>query len=349
MDDQELVQGLVAALQSRLLDVPFVVKLEAVELPKGLGPDWVGKLHTKDGTTRLVVLEANRNGQPRVIRRAEMMLDRWDARYPDAIRIVGAKYINANAAELAAQKGLSFVDLSGNCRLATDRIYVRREGWTNKYAEHRDLRSFYSPKAERMLRVMLNQPRRGWRIEELADVAQISLGMASYVKKLLDQREWMEKQPGGLVLSHPARLLVEWGENYDFSRNIVREYFTLEASALIEQKLAQVTGELASQYSLTAFSAAAKLVPRLRHQRVTAYVTGDVAETARRIGLQPVTGSANVSLIEPHDEGVLAGVQEVLGLRMVSTVQTYLDLQGFKGRGQEAAQIILDEVIKRTW
>jgi len=65
--------------------------------------------------------------------------------------------------------------------------------------------------------------------------------------------------------------------------------------------------------------------------------------------LKPVNSGANISLIAPYDTGVLAGSREIDGIRIASAVQTYLDLLSFKGRGQEAAQAVLDEVIKPTW
>jgi hypothetical protein len=34
---------------------------------------------------------------------------------------------------------------------------------------------------------------------------------------------------------------------------------------------------------------------------------------------------------------------------MVSPVQVYLDLIGYRGRGEEAANVLLEQVIERTW
>jgi hypothetical protein len=87
----------------------------------------------------------------------------------------------------------------------------------------------------------------------------------------------------------------------------------------------------------------------VRYQRATAYVSGRIDEVARRMGLKRVTSGANISLIEPYDEGVFLGVQCVDGIRIVSAIQAYLDLLNFHGRGEEAAEAILDEVIKPTW
>jgi len=62
-----------------------------------------------------------------------------------------------------------------------------------------------------------------------------------------------------------------------------------------------------------------------------------------------VTSGANVTLFSPFDEGVLYGTRQVDGICIASPVQVYLDLLEVKGRGAEAAQPILDEVIRRSW
>jgi hypothetical protein len=51
----------------------------------------------------------------------------------------------------------------------------------------------------------------------------------------------------------------------------------------------------------------------------------------------------------PFDEGILYGAQKVDGATVVSDVQLYLDLAGYKGRGEEAAEFILDKRLRPRW
>jgi hypothetical protein len=46
---------------------------------------------------------------------------------------------------------------------------------------------------------------------------------------------------------------------------------------------------------------------------------------------------------------VLYGARPIDGICVATPVQVYLDLVGLKGRGEEAANALLEEVIKRTW
>ena len=54
-------------------------------------------------------------------------------------------------------------------------------------------------------------------------------------------------------------------------------------------------------------------------------------------------------LLEPYDEGIFYGTQVIDDIRIVSPVQIYLDLKGYKGRGEEAAEVLLREAIKSKW
>jgi len=62
-----------------------------------------------------------------------------------------------------------------------------------------------------------------------------------------------------------------------------------------------------------------------------------------------VNSGPNVTLLSPYDEGLLYGIQQIDQAPVISPVQLYLDLRQTKGRGEEAAKAILDEVIAALW
>jgi hypothetical protein len=53
--------------------------------------------------------------------------------------------------------------------------------------------------------------------------------------------------------------------------------------------------------------------------------------------------------LEPYDEGVFYAVQEINGMQVVSDAQLYLDLKGYKERGEEAAQFLLENRLRKQW
>ena len=99
----------------------------------------------------------------------------------------------------------------------------------------------------------------------------------------------------------------------------------------------------------TAFSGAARLQPIARYQRWAAYYLGNPEQLAERAGLKRVNSGANVTVLSPYDKSVLYGVRQIDQAPIVSPVQLYLDLRQTKGRGEEAAKAIVDEVIAPQW
>jgi len=95
-----------------------------------------------------------------------------------------------------------------------------------------------------------------WKIKELARESEVSLGLASNVKKLLEDREWVRKTDDGLVLVEPEKLLAEWAENYSFRKNKVRDFHSTKPVAELESDLAAACRERGVPYALTGFSAA---------------------------------------------------------------------------------------------
>ncbi len=122
-----------------------------------------------------------------------------------------------------------------------------------------------------------------------------------------------------------------------------------QRSGEIESDLAKACDGEGIRYALTGFSGAARYAPSVRYQRAMAYVSRDVERMVKLLSLKEVTSGANVTFLIPYDEGVLYGARSVEGICIASPVQVYLDLLGMKGRGEEAAQAILDEVIRRSW
>src|SRR3990172_3997532 len=213
-------------------------------------------------------------------------------------------YISPQSARICVENGIGYVDLAGNCRLRFRQVYVEREGKPNPAPQRRDLRSLNSPRTTRVLRVLLLNPKKIWKLQPLAQEAGVSLGQVYNVKKLLADREWIRGSDEGLRLVEPGSLLTEWAQNYTYRRNVARDLYSLDAPQEIERKLAAACRDRGIQYALTGFSAAARLAPMVRYQRVTAYVNSDLCQIIKNLCLKEVASGATVTLLSPYDDGV---------------------------------------------
>ena len=350
VNEKNILERTESTLRACLQGVPFL-EIESIERELKIGDiciDIAATVRVAKQRQRLA-LEVKNNGQPRVAREAAYRLARVLESEPDMYGMFAAPYISPQTAEICVKEKIGYLDLAGNCRLTFRQVYIEKVGNPNPFAEKRDLRSLYSPKAARVLRVLLTDPKKSWRVQALAEEAEVSLGQVSNVKSLLKDREWLKGSDAGWLLNDPNSLLAEWSENYNSRKNGPRNYYTLKSIAEIEADLAKASESAGIKYALTGFSGAARYAPSVRYQRVMAYVLHDVETIAQVLSLKEVASGANVTLFSSVDEGVLYGTRQIDGVCIASPVQVYLELLQVKGRGEEAAKAILDEVIRTSW
>lgn len=289
-------------------------------------------------------------GTPKSTRNAVNGLLRYLQNHPSAYGIFIAPFISQRSASICDQAGIGYLDLSGNCRIAFQQVFISRENFPNKFPTTASLSSLYSPKSERVLRVLLTFPYRPWKTIELANKAQVSPGMITHIRKKLEAEELSETTPEGLRLVEPEKLLQAWTEHSSLQRNQRFDYYSLKPISELEKVLAEMCNTMNIPYALTGFSAANRLAPMVRSQRLMAYIDGqEIDLLATRLGLKPVTSGANVLLYKPYDAGVLWNSQIADGISIATPIQVYLDLSNIRGRGDEAAEFLYKEVIQKQW
>jgi len=338
------------ALLDCLQDIPFLQVMNATLQPEYGGDRTDLRVILKlNGEIRNIIAEIKRNGELRYARQAVNQLLRYLQYSPGTYGVFIAPYISSGAAKLCLEEGIGYVDLAGNCHISFETIYIHKEGKANPFTRKRYLRSLFSPKAERVLRVLLSTGLKEWKVEELAFEAQVSFGQVANVKRLLAEQEWIDAKAIGFSIVKPFDLIEEWSQNYRFNRNKVWDFYSLLSSTDFEYKLADLFQQERIPYGLTGFSGSARYAPTVRHQRVMAYVQDDIERWFDLLAIKPVDSGANVTIMKPYDEGVLYGNQDFEGIAVVSPIQNYLDLCSLKGRGEEAAQALFDKVIKNIW
>jgi len=104
--------------------------------------------------------------------------------------VLFASMVSDRTSEIATKYGVSWMDYAGNCRLVFPEygIYVRRSGIENPFGKQLPkVLNVFSSKSSRVVRAMLQEPLRGWQLNELAahpDV-RVSPGLMSRIKRSL--------------------------------------------------------------------------------------------------------------------------------------------------------------------
>ncbi|MDR5781971.1 type IV toxin-antitoxin system AbiEi family antitoxin [Caballeronia sp. LZ065] len=341
------------ALREMLAHVP-ALRIESINDVSALDdwkPNLVVRITVKD-QTHLLICVLKPSGQPRYARGALLELRRHVARHPPgATPVFIAPYISPAVRQLCSEEHASYLDLQGNTRIAFDGVFIERIVADKPQAEQRELKSLFRPKSAQVLRAMLREPGRAWRVSELADMSGVSLGHVSNVRNGLLDREWARTSDDGLVLCAPAALLDAWRDSYTApAGEQLRFYTPLHGSALEDAARDALRAPDASGHAAFAsFSAAQWLAPYGRTG--THYFYAD--ETGLRtlqtaLKLAPAAAGENVSILVPKDPALLADtIEPALGAVCTSPVQTWLDLSIAGERGVEAADHLRQE--KLPW
>jgi hypothetical protein len=300
------------------------------------------------GRDHMLAVEVCSLGQPRQIRASVTRLSEVRRELPQAYPLAAAVYIAPQSARILKTNNLGYVDLSGNCYLALENVHIEKEGKRNVRPSTRPLRSLFAPRATRVVRVLLTDPARAWRLEELARAAAVSLGHSHNVVKRLEELAWVERDEGQRIrLTKPADLLESWGESYTYRDNEVHAYFVAErVSRKFLTEVARAAEAAGRRYAFTLNAGLSLVAPHLKTPTIHAYLEGDPAPVAAALGVRPAPeAEGTLHLLTPYDEGVFHGIIEKAGLKVTSLPQLYVDLLHHERKGAEQAEHLRREAM----
>lgn len=335
-----------ATLRELVERVPFL-KLASLKQDVKLGKDrigradWLAELWAGDQSWTLVV-EGKKSGQPREVRSAILELKHYLSLLPPdkpSHGLVLAPFISEESARICAEAGVGYADFVGNARLSFDRIFIETRAAGNSLSVKRETKSVFSPKATRVLRVLLQGPLRAWKVKDLAAAADVSLGHVSAVRQQLLAWEWAEEEEGGLRIIKPDALLEAWAVADDWEkRTETREYSLLEFDpTTVAAQLEETLG--GKKHAFTQWYGAFLRQPYTLPIVTTVYVEDfpDEGLLKNKIQARRVDGGGRLRIVKPKDEGVFLCEQEIRGRQVVCDVQLYLDVIRAGLRGDEAA------------
>ena len=337
------------ALRGLLEKIP-VLHVEGIDAEAVSGdwrPDLIARLLV-DGRPHRLICEYKSNWQPRYARSALLQLQNYIAQCaPQATPVFIAPYISPAVRQMCEEKGVGYLDLAGNARITFGGVFIERIVTDRPVAEQRALKSLFRPKSAQVLRVMLREPGRAWRVTELSEISGVSLGHVSNVRNGLIDREWALASDDGLVLSQPDELLDAWRDSYTAPPGKrLRFYTPLHGSTLEDAaRTALRANDGPGHAAFASFSAAQWLSPYGRTS--THYFFADeegLRNLQAALKLASASKGENVVVTVPKDLGLLSDtIEPASGAVCTSPVQTYLDLTIAGERGAEAADHLRQE------
>jgi len=275
------------------------------------------------------------------------------------VPVFAAPHISPRMAEMCERHGWSWYDLAGNCRITVPGLFhLEHRGLPAVHQPPRPVANLGTPEAGRIVRALL-QPNNGgmrWTQREMQNHCRpsVSLGLVNKVTRHLRDEAFIAKSPeGGFTLLEPLKLLFAWRDAYRFGRHERHAFFCLLQGKKLRDALCQF-GSDAEGIAYASFSAAEFQAPHVRQPKTWLYVRQQrLSAFEERLGAKPVESGENLVVLIPQDAGVFhltdAGDPDEMRLPCTSAVQTYVDLCHSGGRGQEAAEALLEQRLKPDW
>ena len=342
------------ALRGLLASVPAITS-RRFERERRVGghfmADWHISLRHGD-TPYIIIVEAKRQGALRFVRAAVGgLLDNLrSSGRSRVIPMLVSPYLPPEARALCAENNVAYLDLMGNVRLVFGEVYIERSVAEKPKSEVRALRSIFGPKAAAVLRVMLREPGRPWRVAELAEKAQVSLGHVSNVRKVLLEREWIEATKEGVVLAKPEALLEVWRENYRRPDGDHTAAYTLLHGKSFNEGLSGVLNASPDMpRAICALHSAANWQAPYGRGNMHTFYADEAGTDALKgtLGLSLVPTGANVDILTVQDTSIFIDAEESApGVFCTGPVTTYLDLWQGNDRDREAAEYLRGKVLQ---
>jgi hypothetical protein len=349
MKTKEITQQILKELP-RFLPTLKIGKIETDKKLSGNIFDLVFKIRTQDRKEWLLVCEIKELLQPRMAREISIRLKESLADLNKVYPVLITTFLGDRTREILKKEGIGYLDLAGNCFLKFNNVYIEKIVDKNPFAEKRKLKTIFKPVSSRILRVLLEEPKKKWKVLELSKIAEVSLGQTSNVFRWLIDEEYLRKDNKLYSLIEPGKLLDEWSQNYFYTQNKMSTYYSFEQNLeKLLKNISQVSKDKDLKYALTLLSGASLVAPFVRGvSGLQMYIsdTGDLSKWIRLFNLRPVESGSNISLYIPYDEGIFYNTQKIDDIVVVGNIQLYLDLYNYPTRGKEQAEFLRREKIK---
>ena len=269
---------------------------------------------------------------------------------PESAILLCAPYISPRAAEMCREQGVSYLDGVGNCWIVAPGLFVHIAGRPNRPTVSKAVDPF-SRKSSRIVRALLTHPQKGWQVQQLAQQADVSLGLVSKAKTALVEDAYLEERDRLLFVRDGVKLLQGWSAEYRPQVKRV-QLFAIPRPNEIEKRLAEWCRTNKATYALTQLAAAWRYSPMVRYDKSVAYIDrkletdNKLKSLLEHLDAREVETGANCILWITDDPAVFTDSKEFDGVKVVSPLQLYLDLMALSGRGKDAAEEVFERELR---
>ncbi|HEX3608684.1 MAG TPA: helix-turn-helix domain-containing protein [Solirubrobacterales bacterium] len=249
----------------------------------------------------------------------------------------------------AGELGVDYLDAHGRGRIV-------RPGFVYVVPPSVDVRRFkgasrsspFAPKASRVVRCLLSEHERQWRLSDIAESIELNPGNVHRVLATLVDDSYVEREEDLYVVADPGSLLEAWADISTPSRKQIVVPFEGELGHAVRALGTRLHGKVA----VSGEFAAELLAPHLPAESALLHCL-DIEEWANLAHddiRPPLPVGAGIPLrrilVDLSDEGVGQFGASTAGVDAVSPAQLFVDLYKQPTRGRQAADEVRRQLLK---
>jgi hypothetical protein len=254
-----------------------------------------------------------------------------------------------DARQILQWHGISLIDGLGNVHVELPGLLMHWEGRRPRPTA-RPMR--LDGKAGVAAQALLLHPERAWRVQQLAEEARLSIGLAHRVLTRLEAEGLVIAEGSGRNrvrrVADPTALLDLWAEEDAYRPVETRGYLLAQTPRQLIQELGRSLDRNRVEYALTGAAAGSIVAPFITAVPVVE-VWVNASATSRQLceaaGAEAVTSGHNVLFLQARNDTPLAFREQAEGLWVANRFRLYADLRRAPRRGREQADHLRQEVI----
>jgi len=331
---------------------------EQVYMPDGCQVDAIIGFSIRNGPSFKAVAEIVSASTPQTILMGTRLLAACVAfdKEPDRIPLLVAPYIGAKQAKILADRGISWIDLSGNMSITvSNRIYIERAGKPNSFPDNAAIKKVFEGTSSLVSRALLLEPEGFSSLYEIVDFisardGNITLSTVSKVLKSLEEELLINRSKSLISVPDPEKLMERLVEGHKNSTERKRRRTYRFSIGNMQQLNAGVVG-ICKDYLACGFYAA-QIKGLAVADKITIFVK-DVEQFRRKaeeklVSITPDAEFGNLIIIETSDPGVWFNPGWRVVDSVVDDIELYLEMMVDTPRGPKIAEQLKQRILKKS-
>jgi len=331
--------------------------VEQVSMPEGYRVNAVIEFSIQNGPSFKAVVEIKTVATPQnILKSARQLADYFGkVKKTNMVPLVIAPYIGAKQAKILADKGISWIDLSGNISVrVSNRVYIERTGKPNRFPDTTPIKKIFQGTSSLVSRALLLKREGFSSLYEMVNFinnrnAKITLSTVSKVLKILDEELLINRGNSLISVVDPEKLLERLAQGCKNSteRNRRNTYrFVIEN---IQQLSPGLVGEC-KDYLACGFYAA-QIKGLAVTDKMTIFVK-DIEQFRRKAEEKWISITAdeefgNIIITETNDPGVWFNPDWRLIDSVVDDIELYLEMIADTPRGPKIAEQLKRRILQK--